>query len=144
MKALDVKEGIQIFKKKDQKAYQTMNSNRRKFLNNIALTKVTDFFDENIKYSREEIMEMIQTILKNRQVTFENRECVESALESYSHSKESFSECLNDSVNRAYDSFEKKNSKQGFFKTLTNLIIQRHPVEERIRLKAPSNLPIYF
>jgi len=44
MKFLDVKEGVQTVERRDQKTNQTMNKTPNKFLNNIALTKITDFF----------------------------------------------------------------------------------------------------
>jgi len=145
MKALDINEVIQIFKKRDHKPRHFMNRSSHKFLNNIVLTKVTDFFDENIKYTREDLTEMVQSVLKNRRYRFENRECVENALESYSRSKEPFSECLNDSVNKTYEIPEEPLQKSNLFlRLITTLIVKQRPGEETIRSLTPSNLPIRF
>jgi len=144
MKFLDVKEGVQTVERRDQKTNQTMNKTPNKFLNNIVLTKIADFFDEYIKFSRHEVTEMIQTLDKNRKFKFENRECVESTLEMNSRSKEPLSECLNESVNNTYYSPDKHTAKPNFLNIFLNLIVRWLPGEANIRSKAPSNLPIHF
>jgi predicted nucleic-acid-binding protein len=145
MRALDINEGIKLFKKREKKTSFYMNRQSKKFLNNIVLTKITDFFDENIKYSRDEISEMIRYILDSREFTFENRETVASALEMYIHSKEPFSDCLNKSVNNNYSNRKKPQQKpNAFVQWASGLIYKHQPSEARIRSIAPSNLPIHL
>jgi predicted nucleic-acid-binding protein len=145
MRALDINEGIKLFKKREKKTSFYMNSRSQKFLNNIVLTKITDFFDENIKYSRDDISEMIHYILKNREFTFENRETVEIALDLYKNSKEPFSDCLNESVNRKYSTRKKpKQKSNSLMQWATGLFFKHQPSEAQIRSIAPSNLPIHF
>ena len=121
-----------------------MNKSRNKFLNNIVPKKVTDFFDEYLKFSRDDVTEMLQTLVKNRQFKFENRECVESTMEMNSRSKERFSECSNNSDNSTYYSHDRHITKSNDLKIFINLIVRWLPGEASIRSKAPSNLPIHF
>lgn len=144
MNALVVNEGFQILKKRDHITNHAMYKNRCKFLNNVVLTKVTDFFYENIKYSRNQITMMMQSVLKTRCLNFENRGFLERAVDSCRQSNGTLSECIHGSVNKAYDSTERHVHKMNYTELLTNLRLQPQPGEAKIRSLAPSNLPIQF
>jgi predicted nucleic-acid-binding protein len=102
MKALDIKEVIQIFKSRNTKSLQYKTDVPYKFINNIVLAEAANFFDQNIKYTRDDLAEMLHSLKENRQYRFENRECIERALTLYQDSKLTFSECLKQTVNREY------------------------------------------
>lgn len=121
-----------------------MNKSRNKSLNKIVLTKENDFFDENIKFSLNEVTEKNQTLVKNRKFEFKNRECVESPLDMSNRSKELHFDCLNEPVNSTYYSPDRQLAKPNYLNIFRNLVVRWLPGEANIRSKAPSNLPIHF
>lgn len=122
-----------------------MNNRAHNFLNNINLARVADIFDESVTYSRDKILNTIQSVMKKQQIKLENRESVESTLETCSNTKESFSECLNESVSKTYYHREKPEQKTNFLELMLIRLLSKHqPSEAKIRSVAPSNLPIRF
>jgi len=122
-----------------------MNNRAHNFLNSINLARVADILDKNVKYSREKIPGTIQSVPRKQHIKFENRESVESTLEKSSHTEESFSECLNESVNKKYYHREKPELETNFLEQMLIRLLSKHqPSEAKIRSVAPSNLPIRF
>ncbi|MDZ7720470.1 MAG: hypothetical protein U5K72_16770 [Balneolaceae bacterium] len=78
------------------------------FLNNIVLNEVATFFEENVKFDKCDILKALRALESNSQIRFENREIVSEAIEMYSISRESFSECLKSVINVG---FQMKNLK---------------------------------
>ncbi len=78
------------------------------FLNNIVLSEVATFFEENVKFDKSDILKALWALESNSQIRFENREIVSEAIEMYSISRDSFSECLKSVINAG---FQMKNLK---------------------------------
>lgn len=72
------------------------------FLNNIVLHEVVTSFEENVKFDKSDILTVLRALVSNSQIRFENREIVSEAIEMYSISRETFSECLKSVINAGY------------------------------------------
>jgi predicted nucleic-acid-binding protein len=72
------------------------------FLNNIVLSEVATFFEENVKFDKCDILKALRALESNSQIRFENREIVSEAIEMYSISRNSFSECLKSVINTGF------------------------------------------
>lgn len=72
------------------------------FLNNIVLNEVATFFEENVKFDKCDILKALRALKSNSQIRFENREIVMEAIEMYSISRVSFSECLKSVINTGF------------------------------------------
>lgn len=69
------------------------------FLNNIVLYEVATSFEENVKFDKSDILTALRALVSNSQIRFENREIVSEAIEMYSISRDSFSDCLKAVIN---------------------------------------------
>lgn len=69
------------------------------FLNNIVLNEIAMFFEENVKFDKCDILLVLRALESNSQIRFENREIVSEAIEMFSVSRDSFSECLKSVIN---------------------------------------------
>lgn len=72
------------------------------FLNNIVLNEVATFFEENVKFDKCDILKALRALESNSQIGFENRELVSEAIELYSISRDTFSECLKSVINTGF------------------------------------------
>lgn len=92
------------------------------FLNNIVLNEVATYFEENVKFDKCDILTALRALESNSQIQFQNREIVSEAIEMYSISRDSFSECLKSVINAG---FQMKN-----LKALTKEKSELLPVEK--------------
>lgn len=72
------------------------------FLNNIVLHEVATSFEENVKFDKSDILTVLRALVSNSQIRFENREIVSEAIEIYSISRDSFSDCLKSVINAGF------------------------------------------
>lgn len=72
------------------------------FLNNIVLHEVVTSLEENVKFDKSDSLRALRALLSNSQIRFENREIINEALQIYSISRDSFSECLKSVINAGY------------------------------------------
>ncbi|NBC64697.1 MAG: hypothetical protein GVY07_03390 [Bacteroidetes bacterium] len=88
-----------------QNAEQYFNSTSESetyFLNNILLSEVANYFEENIKFDKSDSLKALRALVTNSQIQFENREIVSEAIEMFSMSRDSFSECLKSVINAGF------------------------------------------
>lgn len=78
------------------------NESETYFLNNIVLHEVATSFEENVKFDKSDILTALHALITNSQIRFENREIVTEAIELYSISRDSFSECLKSAINTGF------------------------------------------
>lgn len=72
------------------------------FLNNIVLNELAISFEENVKFDKPDLLKVLRALESNSQIQFENREIVSEAIEIYSISRDSFSECLKSVINAGF------------------------------------------
>ncbi len=72
------------------------------FLNNIVLHEVAASFEENVKFDKSDILTALRALVSNSQIRFENRDIASEAIEMYSISRDSFSDCLKSVINAGF------------------------------------------
>lgn len=72
------------------------------FLNNIVLHEVATSLEENVKFDKSDSLTALRALVSNSQISFENREIVSEAIEIYSISRDSFSDCLKSVINAGF------------------------------------------
>ncbi|MDR9366017.1 MAG: hypothetical protein RI575_11800 [Balneolaceae bacterium] len=72
------------------------------FLNNIVLSELATSIEENIKFDKSDLIKVLRALESNSQIQFENREIVSEAIEMFSMSRDSFSECLKSVINSGF------------------------------------------
>ena len=71
-------------------------------MNNIVLHEVVTSFEENVKFDKSDILTVLRALVSNSQIRFENREIVSEAIEMYSISRDTFSDCLKSVINAGF------------------------------------------
>lgn len=82
--------------------FYSANESDTYFLNNIVLHEVASSFEENVKFDKCDILKALRALVSNPQIRFENREIVSEAIEMYSISRDSFSDCLKSVINAGF------------------------------------------
>ncbi len=82
--------------------FSTASDSETYFLNNIVLHEVATSFEENVKFDKSDILTVLRALVSNSQIRFENREIVSEAIEMYSISRDSFSDCLKSVINAGF------------------------------------------
>lgn len=72
------------------------------FLNNIVLNELATSIEENIKFDKSDLIKVLRALESNSQIQFEDREIVSEAIEMFSMSRDSFSECLKSVINAGF------------------------------------------
>lgn len=72
------------------------------FLNNIVLHEVATSLEDNVKFDKSDSLTVLRALVSNAQICFENREIVSEAIEMYSISRDSFSDCLKSVINAGF------------------------------------------
>ncbi|MCG2589313.1 hypothetical protein [Rhodohalobacter sulfatireducens] len=72
------------------------------FLNNIVLNELATSIEENVKFDKSDFIKVLRALESNSQIRFENREIVSEAIEMFSMSRDSFSECLKSVINAGF------------------------------------------
>lgn len=94
-------EGDENSKHTDQ-FFNLANESETYFVNNIVLHEVVTSFEENVKFDKSDNLTALHALITNSQIRFENREIVNEAIELYSISRDSFSECLKSAINTGF------------------------------------------
>jgi predicted nucleic-acid-binding protein len=73
---------------------QATNSGERLYVNHVVLCELAWILDSVYEHTKEEIIEMIETILHTVQIELEDQPSIEGALSDYKSSKAGFADCL--------------------------------------------------
>lgn len=88
----DLKPIVQFFENKDETELF--------FINDLVLTETITQLEENIKFDKMDILLVLNELLLNRQIVFNNEENIHQAASIYENIKSRFSDCLQIVINR--------------------------------------------
>jgi predicted nucleic-acid-binding protein len=80
---------------------RALRQNEPLYVNNVVLCELVWILGTVYEHSKQEIIDVIETILFTQQFQLEDRSSIQSALEDYRRSKADFSDCVIGRRNRA-------------------------------------------
>lgn len=107
MRALHVEEVIHSLNKQVHRSPKKPAITKL-FINNIVLVQVAEYLENNTEYTSDDIVNILHSLLNKEENKFENREIVIDALTIFSNTKNSFSDCLQTSINKEYFCFDEE------------------------------------